>query len=42
MPAPLTLHLTDYSDDAHWRWALHDANDRFLTSTAPSACPRRN
>jgi hypothetical protein len=30
MPAPLILHLTDYRDDAHWRWALHDANDRFL------------
>lgn len=30
MAAPLILHLTDYRDDAHWRWALHDANDRFL------------
>ena len=30
MPTPLTLHLTDYSDDAHWRWALHDARGNFL------------
>ena len=30
MDDALYLELTDYEDDAHWRWVLNDANGRYL------------